>query len=105
MLHRLHCACASLHVISKAGGLREHMDTDRWAQSDTRHLGNSLLVGTPLAVLLDPLWGPQLLNETPDRVNIKQQQQQNLCVAESAENIRAGASLIGHIPVFLCKLS
>lgn len=33
------------------------MDTNRWAQSDTRHLGNKHLVGAALALFLDPPLG------------------------------------------------
>lgn len=42
---------------SKTSRLLEHMDTNRWAQSDTRHLGNKHLVGAALALFLDPPLG------------------------------------------------
>lgn len=51
------CEHASAHVIFKTSRLLKHMDTNRWAQSDTRHLGNKHLVGAALALFLDPPLG------------------------------------------------
>lgn len=98
------CEHASAHVIFKTSRFLEHMDTNRWAQSDTRHLGNKHLVGAALALFLDPPLGLGcLMRHSSSIKKTKSNNNSNKTCVWSLQS-RAGSVLTGQIPMLLCRI-
>lgn len=98
------CEHASAHVIFKTSRLLEHMDTNRWAQSDTRHLGNKHLVGAALALFLDPPLGLGCLMRHQSLIKKKKSNNNSNRTCVWSLQGRAGSVLTGQIPMLLCRI-